>query len=353
MDINIHPPDINESEITFKALDEKNISFGLNAIKNVGSKAAENIVTSRKEFSPFKTIYDFCEHLDLRLINKKVLESLVASGATDSLKGTRAQQYGAVEQVLKFAHRIQSEANDEQVGLFGISSVSSEIHKIPSLADIEKWPESELLKKENEVMGFYLTGHPLLKYANEIEEFSNYDFFDNDKEPNGKEIQIAGTVENIKIHIDKKNHPMGFFKLDCLGGKAEITAFHDIFKQYKHLIKEGELVFVKGKSSASFNDNTPKVIANKIHGLADFNNNHIKKVNITIDVEKIHESDVEDLFNLTRDYKGISPIYFHLKEKEQENPKIILSKNVKVMLTKELLTKLKEKFGDANVWVEE
>jgi len=169
----VHPPDVNESHIIFKPLDEKTISFGLKAIKNVGTKALENILAARKEHGSFKTLFDFCVTLDLRLVNRKVLESLVATGAMDSLEGTRGQKFQAVETVLKYAQQTQIEKEDDQCSLFDSeASEISYVHKIPSLPDVSDWSETEKLDREKELMGFYLTGHPLLKYADELENFS-------------------------------------------------------------------------------------------------------------------------------------------------------------------------------------
>ena len=165
LNITVHPPDVNESKINFRAIDEGTISFGLNAIKNVGAKALHNILEVRDNMDKFHTLFDFCEKLDLRLVNKRVIESLIGAGAMDGLEGNRAQMYNAVDKALKFAQQIQINTNDSQFSMFGEDSSESSIISKPSLDEIKDWEVSEKLSKEKELMGFYLTGHPLLKFA--------------------------------------------------------------------------------------------------------------------------------------------------------------------------------------------
>lgn len=352
LNLAVNPPDVNESDINFKALDEHAISFGLNAIKNVGVKALQNIISAREKHGPFTNLFNFCRHLDLRLVNKKVIESLISAGAMDSLEGNRAQKYATVESALRYAQQVQAEAHDDQFSLFGQRGGTEPlVHATPSLLDLEDWSDSEKLKREKEVMGFYLTGHPLLKYAQELEQFSNYDFSGETDEMQLKEIRVGGVVHDVKHHFDKKNQQMAFFSLDCLGGKMEVLVFHDAFRTHQKLIQEDTLVFVTGRPTTRLDDDTPKIIAESFLSLGDVRRRLTKKVNVLVEVDKMKVEDVDSLLKLARRHAGTSPLYFHVHNVEGNDRKI-LSHKVKVSPDEALLSKLKGIYGEQNVWID-
>jgi len=341
---------VNESHIIFKPLDEKTISFGLKAIKNVGTKALENILAARKEHGSFKTLFDFCVTLDLRLVNRKVLESLVATGAMDSLEGTRGQKFQAIETVLKYAQQTQIEKEDDQCSLFDSeASEISYVHKIPSLPDVSDWSETEKLDREKELMGFYLTGHPLLKYADELENFSNFDFTEHNEYEHGKILKLGGMIQDIRHHFDKKNQQMVFFSLDCLGGKADILVFHDLFNKHRSLIQEEQLVFIKGRPTTRMENDTPKIIAEDILSLEELQHRNTDAVNVLIEVDKMKADDVDALYALATKHSGNSPLLFHIYDEEGRNYRI-LAKRLKVSSNNSFLSKLKDLYGNDNVW---
>lgn len=348
--LTIHPPDVNESDINFKPLDKRTISFGLNAIKNVGAKALFNILSVRNEHGGFSTLFDFCEHLDLRLVNKKVLESLIAAGAMDSLEGNRAQKQTAVESALKFAQQMQSNEDENQFSIFGSDTSKSDIIAKPRLPEVPDWNETEKLRHEKELIGFYLTGHPLLEYARILERYSNYDFADPPDDAEIGQIQIGGIIRDIRHHFDKKNQEMAFFSLECLGGSVDVLAFHTTFSNHKQLINEGGLIFVKGRPTSRISEDTPKIIAESIESLDDVEGRSPATVNIVVEVDKMTRNDVDSLYALAKNHAGNSPIFFHLHE-EEGNGKKFYAKTVKVSPDDTFITKLKGLYGEKNVWV--
>ena len=162
MKINVLPPDINISHYDFRPVDSKTISYGMNAIKNVGSKALETIIDERNKNGTYKTIFDLCSRVDQQKVNKRVLESLVMSGALDVLEGNRSQKYASIDEAIQYGHQMQVEKNVNQVDMFGNLSEKENLIKVPSLMDLEDWNEKDSLEKEKEVLGFYISGHPLL-----------------------------------------------------------------------------------------------------------------------------------------------------------------------------------------------
>ena len=171
LNIKVHAPDINKSGINFEPLNDKEISFGLNAIKNVGVKALEQFIEVRNKQGEFKSIFDFISKVDQRLVNKKVLESLILAGTFDSLNSNRAQLFEAVDLAINYGNQIDKNSNKDQINLFGDQE---ELVKIPELPTIEDWDNQEKLSKEKEVLGIYVSGNPLIKYADLIEELEVY-----------------------------------------------------------------------------------------------------------------------------------------------------------------------------------
>ena len=349
--ITIHPPDVNESGVNFKGMDKKTISFGLNAIKNVGVKALDNILAVREEKGQFSSLFDFCEHLDLRLANKKVVESLIAAGAMDSLNGNRAQMYAGVETALKFAQQMQAQADDNQFSIFGGKTEEADIISRPALPDAPDWSDAEKLSWEKELMGFYLTGHPLLEYADTLEKFSNYDFSDMPDDSDIDQIRVGGIIRDIRLHFDRKNQEMAFFNLECLGGSVDVLVFHEPYTNHKQLINDGGLIFIKGKPTSRLSEETPKIIADSIKSLDDIDGDHPSTVNIMLEVDQMKEADVDALYQLAKKHSGNSPIFFHIYE-DNGNGKKFYAQTVKVNSGDAFIGKLKGLYGEKNVWVE-
>ena len=173
-------------------MDNKTISFGLNAIKNVGIKALEQIILSREDGGPFTSLFDFTSRVDLHAVNKKVVESLILSGAMDHVEGSRVEKFSTIDIAMRYGQNLQSEKNKNQVDLFGGSSADANISMMPKLQVVRPWSEKESLSKEKEVLGLYLTGHPLLEFADDLEDFSNHDFSEKINTTNSKKIRIGG-----------------------------------------------------------------------------------------------------------------------------------------------------------------
>ena len=202
-------------------------------MKNVGVKALEQCIEVRRKDGQFKSIFDFVSKVDQRLVNKKVLESLILAGAFDSIHENRAQLFEAVDLVINYGNQVDKQSNKNQINLFGDQE---ELIKVPDLPIIEDWDNQEKLSKEKEVLGIYVSGNPLIKYADTIEELSNYDFSEEKILKENSIVKIGGAITNFKLHFDKKNQQMAFFNLDCLGGQAEAIIFHDAFDKYLSLI---------------------------------------------------------------------------------------------------------------------
>ena len=348
--IDVNPPDVNISDINFRPVDKKTISFGLNAIKNVGTKSLEQIIETRNKHGEFDSLFNFCANVNLQAVNKRVLESLNMSGAMDGLGGNRAQKYAAIEIALKYGQTIQENKAKNQVDLFGASSNNGQdISIVPTLSMAEEWPESQLLENEKEVLGMYLSGHPLLKFAEDLEEFSNFDFSENISNENIEKIRVGGTIADVKMHFDRKNNQMAFFNLDCLGGQAEILAFSDTFAKYKDLIVNDNVVFITGRPTDETDFSDLKLIAEEIVTVTKAREIYSKNVNIHIEPSEMSPTDIDALLEMTKNHKGSCGLMFHIDS--ERGKQRIFAHNVKVSAHKSFLKKLRDTYGEQNIWI--
>jgi len=347
LNIKVHAPDINKSGINFEPLNDKEISFGLNAVKNVGVKALEQCIAVRSKHGQFKSIFDFVSKVDQRLVNKKVLESLILAGAFDSIHENRAQLFEAVDLAINYGNQVDKQSNKNQINLFGDQE---ELIKVPGLPIIEDWDNQEKLSKEKEVLGIYVSGNPLIKYADTIEELSNYDFSEEKILKENSVVKIGGAITNFKLHFDKKNQQMAFFNLDCLGGQAEAIIFHDAFDKYKEIIKDNNIVFLVGHTSTQNDFADLKLIVDEVVPI-----NHAKKVlklnEVNIRLPKNSSKDLmNDIVDLANQNKGDHAFVVHIPSEEGEERKII-SKKIKVSNNNQFLILLRDLLGDSNVWI--
>ena len=349
--IDVDPPDINVSDINFRPVNNKTISFGLNAIKNVGAKALEQIIEARNEYGEFNTIFDFTSNVNLKSVNRKVLESLNMAGALDALEGNRLQTHNSIDTALKYGQTIQQNKSRNQVDLFGSDNLGSpDLSIVPQLNQSEEWAENTLLENEKEVLGIYLSGHPLLKYADELEEFSNYDFTDKVVANNEKTVRIGGSISELKMHFDRKNNQMAFFKLECLGGQVEILTFSDTFSKYRSLIANDAVVFVKGKPTDGSDFSDLKLIADEIIPLDKARDFYSKNVNIRLEPNKMSLDDVDSLYSMVKDHKGKCGLMIHISTNMKKDSRIF-SHNIKVSSHASFLKKLRDNYGKENIWV--
>src|SRR5262245_9892893 len=240
MGIAILPPDINTSDVNFTP-SKNGIRFGLASIKNVGETAITSMVANK----PFKSLFDFCERVDLRTVNKRVVESLIKAGAFDSVDPDRSLLYANVDRAMDWGQRKQREREIGQGGLFGMMlGGDDEKH---SLDPAETWPEGLKLKHEKETLGFYITGHPLRKYANELKTYGNATTGVLSEKPSGFDIAIGGLVSSLRLMRTKKGDAMAVVLLEDWEGVVEVLIFPDAYAKVQKLLDVDAPILVKGK----------------------------------------------------------------------------------------------------------
>ena len=216
MKIKIIPPDINQSKPDFSITKKLEIVYGLAAIKNIGYKASELIYKQRLKEKKYSSIFSMCKILANGGMNKKILESLIISGACDSLNVKRAQLYKIVDKALKFGQNFKNNENQNQASLF--SNDDNNVIIEPQIPQIDEWEKNDLLAREKEVLGFYLTGDPVADYKDDIQELSRLKMNDNI-------VRTGGIIVNKKLLYDKKNQPWAIIELSNQISKVEIFIF--------------------------------------------------------------------------------------------------------------------------------
>ena len=347
LNIKVSAPNINESVINFVPINDSEISYGLNAIKNVGIKALEQSIETREKLGNFSSFFDFVSKVDQRLVNKKVVESLIIGGAFDSIHENRAQLFNAVDIAIKYGQQVHKTTSKNQINLF---ANEESFLKEPDLPDIQEWDNQEKLSKEKEVLGLYISGNPLLKYADILEELSNYDFIEKNYLKEDTLIKLGGAISSFKLHYDKKNRPMAFFNLDCLGGQVEAIIFHEAFDKYKEIINDGNIVFLVGSSTVQNQFADLKIKVDEVVPI-----NHAKQVlktkEINIKIGKnISKEILSEIHALTLQNPGECSFIVHMANEDGSSRRIV-SKKVKVSVNNHFITMLKDLIGESNVWV--
>ena len=311
MGIEVLPPDVNESGLDFKVVDGR-IRFGLCAIKNVGESAIDTVIKARGEKGSFENLFDFCSDVDLRLVNKKCLESLVQAGAFDSMGSHRAQYMENLERAAAFGQACQARELDGQSSLFDTGGTAGRAQvQFPALTSAPPWPESEKLAREKSVLGFFVSGHPLLRYEQEIKELANVRLGDISGFRNNSTVRACGIVTSVKKKIDKRNNTMAFIGLEDFTGKGECIVFSDPYAKYQSILQPDAMVMVIGKGEA--NGDLLKIIVNEVHPMDKVREKFTKGIILSIDLNDIKENTIVRLREVMEEHKGSCPCYFSVR----------------------------------------
>ncbi|HTO93062.1 MAG TPA: DNA polymerase III subunit alpha [Bacteroidota bacterium] len=310
MGIEVLPPDVNESGLDFTVVGGR-IRFGLCAIKNVGESAIDTVIRARASRKKFANLFDFCSGVDLRLVNKKCLESLVQAGAFDSMGLHRAQYMENLERVAAFGQAVQSRELNGQSSLFDSGGGGSAPVQYPAMTPAPAWSESEKLAREKSVLGFYVSGHPLLRYEHEIKELANVRLGDlSGFRPNAT-VKACGIVTAVKKKIDKRNNTMAFVGIEDFTGKGECIVFADAYAKYQAILQVDAMVMVAGKGEA--NGDTLKILVNEVTPMEKVREKFTRGIILSIDLNDIAESTIVRLREVIEGHRGSCPCYFSVR----------------------------------------
>ncbi len=308
MGIKLLPPDVNESRVKFTVMPDA-IRFGLGAIRGVGAKTAEAIIAAREQGGRFTSVTDLCMRADPQQINRKVLEALVKCGAFDSTGITRAEAMAQIEDALKLVARRADPAGANQMGLFG--AMAPALRATPRAA-VEQWDLKELLRAEKEALGFYVTAHPLDKYADRIGRLTGgVTTADLASAPDGSSVVLVGVVQAVKLKNNKAGKRYATFTLEDLNGAVEVIAWPETYQRVEAVIASDEPVVARGK--LDIDEERAQVLLDELKPLAVVMADSVREVHIRAPKERLDEASLQDLKALLGRHGGGCPIYLHLE----------------------------------------
>ena len=310
MGIKILPPDINESAMDFTVVGDE-IRFGLAAIKNVGQSAIQSMLEARAaRGGRFESLADLCEGVDLRLVNKRVLESLIKSSALDSLGARRTQLYAMIDRALDFGQRVQRERESGQVSLFGDGEVSRRPPELETLPDLDEWSERERLSYEKATLGFFLSGHPLDRYREVLASFATCTTGQIADMAGEKEIAVGGLVTSVRTLRTRKGDAMAVLRLEDQEGATEVVVFPEAYKTHYGLLSQNTEVLVRGKPEAG--EDLPKILASELIPLEEVGQREASSMTVRVQLDSFHQETLPHLRELLEANRGECPIRFEL-----------------------------------------
>ena len=342
-------PDVNESQRKFSANKKGEIRFGLSAIKGMGDAAAINIIEEREKNGPYKDIYDFVQRVNLSAVNRKALESLALSGGLDSFGIRRESYFGEtpkgtfIEILLRYGQTYQQEQNQMQNSLFGdMGGVEIATPKPP---EAEQWSTIELLKKERDLVGIYLSAHPLDEYSVVLNSMCNLRCDqltrDMDKQELAKtaELTFGGIVSSVTSRFTKNNKPFGIVTIEDFNGQGELALFGDEWTKWQHMLKEEYIVYITATMRQRFANapNSLELVIKSVEFMNDVKDKRIERFTIYIDSSLLHNSRMNDLEVLLKSNPGNVPLYFNIHDSEHNTDLTLLSHNTTIDPSKKLL----------------
>ena len=324
--IEVLPPDINESAKSFTIVGSK-IRFGLVAVKNVGEAAIESIIEERKK-GRFTSLFDFCERVDLKKVNKRVFESLIKCGAFDSTGARRSQLMSAVEDAINYGQLVHRKRSDPQMGLFGGSVKGEQKIGHSPLPDIVEWDEKERLLLEKEILGFYITGHPLQGFEEILDKFATADSLTLSDKTDGETIRIGGIVRNVKVIKTRRDELMAFVTLEDMNGSVEITVFANLYSVVSDLLAGDVALMVQGEVQKD--DTAVKILAEILIPLEKAEETWAATLHVNLDLSRIQRETLLKLRDVMSSHPGGCPAILRLNSPDHTQIVISLPEQLKV-----------------------
>jgi DNA polymerase-3 subunit alpha len=352
--IPVLPPDVNASREDFTAAGDT-IRFGLAAVKGVGSKAIEAIIAAREE-SPFGSLADFCLRVRSQLVNRRVIESLVKCGAYDSLERDRARLLGSLDDVMRWAANRAEERATRQIGLF--ASGAAAVDTPPPLAGVPAWSSEEELRAEREAIGFFITGHPLDRYENDLRKFTNAttgtlrtrgrELPPGDGQRNGRpdtrpRVKVGGVIHTLKFKNSKKGDRYATFALEDKEGVVEVIAWPDSYRKHEDVIQGGAPVVVSGALELS--EDRCQIIVDEVTPLARAHAEAIRQVHVRVPRAGLARDALATLKDVLAAHPGPCDAFLHLENGEAQETILALPTTLRVAATDQIVNAVERILG--------
>lgn len=346
MDINVLGPDVNESFLKFSVNKKGDIRFGLAAIKGVGESAVNNIIEERSKNGAFKNIFDFVERVGLTSCNKKNIESLALAGAFDNFSEIQREQFFAInnkgetfiDQLIRYGNKYQIDKQETANSLFGGDMSFDVAH--PDIPKAAQWSDLERLNKERELIGIYLSAHPLDEYSIVLKYGCNVSMSEiEDKDAlKNKEITFGGLVSSIREGLTRNGKPYMIIKIEDFTGSGEVALFGDDYINFGKYGKQGLYVFARGiVQSRRFNENQLELKINSIQLLPDVKDHIIEKITIVLPLHDMDAQMLQELTLLTKNNPGNSLLYFDVVDGERNMKIEMFARGLKIEVKRELI----------------
>jgi DNA polymerase-3 subunit alpha len=343
MGVKVLPPDVNESDEEFRVTQDGAIRFSLSAIKNVGTPAVTSIVASRKADGPFTSIFDFCKRIDLKAFTPRMVECLILAGAFDFTKVGRATLKAAVEKIFHQAQGIQSDSQRGQTSLFEMMpSQSSE--ELPQVAEFSP---AQALMSEKEVLGFYISGHPLSEHEWELEHYVT-PLHELEEMNDGAEVRVGGLIRSFSQNQSKKTkETFGRFVLEDLHTHVEVIAWPEVYRKYQDILGKDKLVALRGRVDNS--GNRLQVIANEVIDMNDMAVKWAKEVHIDVNVVGLDDTLMPKVKKLCEKFPGKAHVFFHMQTAHHGLMVLEAGDGLKVRPSKGFLREIYDLLGEDSI----
>ncbi len=350
MGISILSPDVNDSYRDFRVVGE-HIRFGLAAVKNVGDNAIEAIIAAREEDGTFSSLFEFCQRVNLKVMNRRVIESLIKCGAFDTTGETRAQMMASLDDCLEAGQKRQRDREDGQISMF--DGIEEAIQPLPRLrsASVPEWEESQLLAAEKEVIGFYITGHPLTRYERQLRLYALANTQTLGEFQDGDKVSVGGMVFKTRLQTTRKGDRMAFVTLEDVQGQVDVIIFPEVYKEFGAALEmTDQPVLVRG--IVDWGDDNPKIIADRIVPLAEAAERLSPQVHINLHTLGLTRETLGQLKGILQAAPGGSPVYLHLLFPNEREVVLLSEERLQVAPSEVLVQNIESLFGQEVVHFE-
>jgi DNA polymerase-3 subunit alpha len=333
MKIRIAPPDVNRSGVKFTVVDGE-IRYGLGAIRGLGTKAAETILNARKSGGPFAGLLDFAARIDPQNLNRRVIEALIKCGGFDSIAAGRAELMAQVDDALRFAQRNNEASTGNQIGLFAAMPAPKPVKR----GSVEEWSSKDKLKAEKEVLGFYVTGHPLDKHERELWLIGDLTTADLSAAPDGSLVALAGVIQAVKLKNNKSGKRYATFALEDRHGVVEVIAWPEKYQTFEKIIHGDEAVVVRGRLDVD--DERAQIILDDLKTLETALSSTIREVHIGATRAQLEGDKVNGLKEIIARHAGRCLTYLHLVLEDDQEAIILFGDNFRVTPNEQFVSEI-------------
>ncbi len=348
MGMEVLPPDVNESGIDFAATDA-GLRMGMAAVRNVGRGAVGNIVAAREEGGAFQSLFDFCERIDLHSVNRRALEGLICAGAFEALEGNRAQLLAGIDRALDVAQAAQADRHRRQITLFETEGMQTQAEIVNNqvLPDVPPWSAKEQLAREKEMIGFYLSGHPMDRYEKELFYLGVKRLREMEALPEGAKIRLGGLITEVKSHTDRNGKPMAFATLEDLEDSIDLVVFPEAFSRLGEALTTDEIAVCDGR--LSLRNGRTSIQLEQIMSIERARETFSGSVNLLIGREDLSEVRLEALKNVLQQHRGRGAFHLHVRLGKDRRT-VIRTRRMTVLPSEHLISEIVALTG-GRAWV--